>query len=67
MTELKVEGMSCGHCQAAVKGALEEVPGVKGVEVDLAKGIARIDGVVETQALLSAVQEAGYQATPAAT
>lgn len=67
MTELKVEGMSCGHCQTAVKGALEEVPGVKGVEVDLARGLARIDGVVETQALLSAVQEAGYRATPAAT
>ncbi len=33
---LNVEGMSCGHCSAAVTKALQAVAGVKGVDVDLA-------------------------------
>ena len=39
----KVSGMTCGGCQAKVQGLLSKVSGVKNVNIDLAKGEARID------------------------
>ena len=66
MTELKVSGMTCSHCQSSVKDALEAVPGVTGVEVDLASGVTRIEGEANTQQLVAAVEAAGYQAGPTA-
>jgi copper chaperone len=38
MPEIKVKGMSCGHCAAAVTKALQSLPGVSEVQVDLASG-----------------------------
>ena len=38
MPEIKVKGMSCGHCAAAVTKALQGLPGVSEVQVDLASG-----------------------------
>lgn len=38
MPEIKVKGMSCGHCAAAVTKALQSLPGVSEVQVDLAGG-----------------------------
>lgn len=37
-TTLNVKGMTCGHCESAVKGALEGLEGIQTVEVDLASG-----------------------------
>ncbi|WP_037340877.1 CopZ family metallochaperone [Salinisphaera hydrothermalis] len=66
MTELKIEGMSCQHCVAAVNEALAEVNGVERVvDVDLNSGIAKIEGDADTEALLAAVREEGYEATMA--
>ena len=64
MTELKIDGMTCGHCTAAVKKALERVPGVEGAEVDLAAGRARVAGTADEALLVAAVQDEGYQAAP---
>lgn len=64
-TDLKVTGMSCNHCSAAVKDALEEVQGVEAVSVDLASGAARVEGEANAEALVAAVREAGYEATVA--
>lgn len=66
MTELKIDGMTCGHCVAAVKKALEKVPGVTAAEVELASGRARVDGEPSLDALMAAVQDEGYRAAPAA-
>jgi copper chaperone len=66
MTELKIDGMTCGHCTAAVKKALERVAGVESAEVDLAAGRARIAGNADAALLVAAVQDEGYQATPLA-
>lgn len=63
MTQLNVTGMTCGHCQGAVKSALEAVSGVKSVEVDLDSGLAKVAGEAEVQQLLDAIEEAGYQAS----
>ncbi len=62
MTTLSIEGMTCGHCQKAVKEALEGVAGVVSVEVDLASGGATVSGEADTDALIAAVVEEGYKA-----
>ena len=65
MTRLNITGMTCGHCQTAVKNALEGVDGVKKAEVDLNSGVATVQGDADVKALVSAVEEEGYQAAPA--
>ncbi len=65
MTHLEVKGMSCDHCSAAVKRALEAVPGVESATVDLGAGSASVAGSAPLEALLEAVSEEGYTATPA--
>ena len=67
-TELKVDGMTCGSCVAAVTKALERVPGVQDVEVDLGRGIARVHGEHATRQvpeLVAALGKAGYEAEAA--
>lgn len=65
MTELNITGMTCDHCQHAVKSALESVEGVQGATVDLASGTAEVEGNPDLNALIAAVEEEGYQAAPA--
>ncbi|HTL98750.1 MAG TPA: cation transporter [Holophagaceae bacterium] len=62
MVNLKITGMTCGHCVRAVTGALKGVPGVKAAEVDLRTGSARVEGAPDPAALLAAVAEEGYKA-----
>ena len=65
MTELNITGMTCDHCQRAVKEALESGEGVQSASVDLDMGVARVDGEADLEALMAAVEEEGYQAAPA--
>lgn len=62
MITMKIEGMMCSHCQAAVAKALNGVEGVK-AEVNLEKKEAYIDAAPEVnpEELKQAVEEAGYQ------
>jgi copper chaperone len=65
MTEntFRVEGMSCGHCKAAVEGGLKELPGVERANADVARGTVEVsydEGTVATKDLKGAIQEAGY-------
>ncbi len=64
--QLKITGMSCSHCKAAVETALSRVRGVEGVSVDLAEGKAEVKGSATVADLLAAVQAEGYSASPAA-
>jgi copper chaperone len=57
---LEVRGMSCGHCVAAITSAVSGLPGVTGVDVDLADGVVRIDGTPEPTVVSAAVEDAGY-------
>lgn len=58
---MRIEGMSCSHCSARVKAALEEIPGVS-VKIDLENGQARIKcpASLEDAKLSAAVTQAGY-------
>lgn len=58
---LLVEGMTCGHCEKAVKRALGELYGVKDVQVDLATKKVEVQGDNLVDSLLKeAIEEAGY-------
>lgn len=62
MTTLRITGMTCGHCSAHVKKALEQVPGVVAAEVDLTRGLAQVEGDAAAADLVAAVEAEGYQA-----
>jgi len=62
--ELKVLGMACGGCSAAVEKALRNLEGVASARVDLAKKTAYVDYDAEKLALedlKKAVSNAGYK------
>lgn len=62
--ELKIKGMSCGSCVSSVTRALQQVPGVDTVDVDLERSIARVSGNAQaTPAMLAALAAVGYEAT----
>lgn len=61
MIKLKVSGMTCEHCERAVTNALADVAGVdKVVAVNRQNEEAIIEGAADTEALLAAVREEGY-------
>jgi copper chaperone len=65
MTEktLNVEGMSCGHCKAAVEGELNKLSGVREANADIERGTVEVtydEGKVTTEDLRGAIEEAGY-------
>ena len=58
---IKIEGMTCRHCQAHVEKALLAVAGVQGVEVSLENKCAAVSGTADMAALKKAVVDAGYE------
>ena len=62
-TSIIVRGMTCEHCRASVTKAIEAVPGVKSVQVDLAGGKAEWSGEgVDPEKVKNAVREIGFDA-----
>ena len=62
---MKIEGMMCGHCEAAVKKALEAIDGVASAEVSHTDGTAvvALSKPVENAALRKAVEDKDYTVT----
>lgn len=61
MKEYKVKGMSCNHCKASVEKGIASLDGVEKVTVDLAKGIAFVEGSVDDAAIRAKVIELGFE------
>lgn len=59
---LRVEGMSCEHCEQSVESALESVDGVTDTTVDRQAGVATVEGDADPPKLVDAVEDAGYSA-----
>ena len=57
---LSIEGMSCEHCVAHVKEALEALDGVENVIVSLDENSATVETEVDNEVLKSAIEEEGY-------
>ena len=60
---LKIGGMMCGHCEAAVRKALEAIPGVASAAADHEKSIAVVDLAVpvDEAAFKKAIEDEGYE------
>ena len=60
--KMEIEGMMCGHCEATVKKALEEVDGVKSADVNHKKGVAvvKLSKEVSDDILKKAVEDKEY-------
>ncbi|WP_256841697.1 heavy-metal-associated domain-containing protein [Ornithinimicrobium cryptoxanthini] len=59
-----VTGMTCGHCESAVREEVSQIPGVEQIAVSASTGSLEITvgSPVDDAAVLAAVDEAGYQA-----
>ncbi len=62
---MKIEGMMCGHCEAAVKRALEAIPQVESAEVSHVSGTAVVTlrEPVADDVLRAAVEAKDYRVT----
>ena len=61
MATVKIKGMSCQHCVASVTAALNKIPGISKVQVDLQKGEARDEGEVDAIAVQEAISKTGFE------
>lgn len=67
-SEYQVTGMTCAHCEAAVRGEVSQIPGVERVDVsaDTGRLVVTSSAPLDPAAVLAAVDEAGYEAVPVA-
>lgn len=61
--ELAIEGMSCSHCEQAVKKALEALPGVRTAVVSAAQGraVVAVEPGFDRDEAAAAIERAGYR------
>ena len=62
MKQYAVTGMSCAACSARVEKAVSKVPGVTACSVSLLTNSMGVEGTAAPQAIIAAVQAAGYGA-----
>jgi len=61
MTTVKVNGMRCQHCVKSTREALEAIPGVSDVSIDLEKGEASFEGDVGIDKVKDAIAKIGFE------
>jgi copper chaperone len=66
MLRLKVSGMTCDHCVAAVTRALKALPSVEDVTVNLGSGEVIVRGNPDQRQVREAITEEGYEVQEAA-
>ena len=64
MEQFNVTGMSCAACSARVEKAVKKVPGVTSCSVSLLTNSMGVEGTASDAAVIRAVQDAGYGASP---
>ena len=66
-TDYTVRGMTCDHCAGSVTAEISKIPGVTGVQVDVAAGRVTVESAqpVSADAVSEAVEEAGYEVVAA--
>ncbi len=58
--EYKIKGMNCQHCRASVEKGIAALEGVKSVTVDLASGIASVEGTATREEIAACVRSLGF-------
>jgi len=63
-SEYQVTGMSCGHCEVAIRGEVGRIDGVERIDVSAATGklVVTSAAPLGDAVVLAAVDEAGYEA-----
>lgn len=62
MDTLKIKGMSCQHCVGSVQKALEKIPGLSQVTVNLEKGQVTFEGNgVDRKVIRTAIAKIGFE------
>lgn len=63
-TEFQVTGMSCGHCENAIREEVSQIAGITDIAVSATSGRLTVTttGAVDEAAVIAAVDEAGYKA-----
>ncbi len=64
-TQYQVTGMTCGHCEGAIRSEVSQIEGVADIQVSSSDGrlaVTTTGGPVDDAAVLAAVEEAGYEA-----
>ena len=59
-TQLKVSGMSCGHCVRAITQAIQALDSQAQIQVNLAQATVNIESSLTQAAIAAAIEEAGY-------
>ncbi len=62
MDPVSIKGMSCQHCVTSTKKALEEIPGISNIDVNLEKNEATYDGDMDTEVVKKAIAGIGFEA-----
>lgn len=62
-----ITGMTCGHCEMAIRKEVSKIPGVNGLEVSAKTGKLSVesDQGIPAPLVMAAVMQAGYTAQPA--
>jgi len=61
--KIKIEGMTCGHCENAVQDAVRKLPGVKNIKANKDKKEAAVEydsSLVTQEQIISVIKETGY-------
>ena len=63
MEKVKIQGMTCQHCVMSVTKALNSIPGLKNLQIDLVQGEATFENPqkVPPEKIRKAVEDAGYK------
>lgn len=62
MATIAIKGMRCQHCVGSTKQALEKIPGISDVNVDLEKGQATYQGDIDIRIVKEAIAKIGFEA-----
>lgn len=59
-----VTGMTCSHCESAVRAALEPLPGITSVEASAEAGtvVVQSESLISDETIIAAIEEEGYNA-----
>ncbi|WP_313366270.1 heavy metal-associated domain-containing protein [Microbacterium sp.] len=65
-SQFQVTGMTCGHCEMSVREEVGKIAGVESIDVSAQTGrlVVTSAAEVDADAVIAAVDEAGYQAVP---
>ncbi|QEG25053.1 permease [Mariniblastus fucicola] len=62
--ELSVSGMHCGSCVSRIETAVENMPNVDSVRVDLGQGIASVNGGASVEQIATVIEDLGFSVDP---